>query len=54
MNHPPRHAVTRILHPHPEIKEEIKNESMFFNIEAWMGNQMSFEDGLKVFQPNLT
>lgn len=48
MNHPQRHIVTPILHSHPEIKEEIKNVLMFFNSEAWMGNQMSFEDGLKV------
>ena len=56
MNHPKRHAITppSILHRHPEIKEEIKNVSMFFNIEAWMGNQMSFEDGLKVLEPSPT
>lgn len=29
MNHPLRRAVTPILHPHPEIQEEIKNVWMF-------------------------
>lgn len=29
MNHPQRCAVTPILHPHPEIKEEINNVLMF-------------------------
>lgn len=31
MNHSQRRAVTPILHPHPEIKKEIKNVSMFFS-----------------------
>lgn len=38
MNHPQRHTVTPILHPYPEIKEEIKNVLMFFKTgEAWDG-----------------
>lgn len=38
MNHPQRQAVTPILHPNPEITEEIKNVSMFFNTgKAWDG-----------------
>lgn len=31
MNHSQRRTVTPILHPHPEITEEIKNVLMFFN-----------------------